>query len=224
MIVDREIEIMNMQLLLKKANSGDFVSQEKLAWIYYKGTGVKKSYKRAFYWYLKSTKHGNPIVYYNLGLCYLLGQGTKTNYKRAFHWTKKAAEAGYADGMLALGWHYHNGFGTKQNYVLATKWYRQALKEKECGSAYFSLGQIAYGNNNFDLAAKYFSDAVSKFNHPRSSYYLGRMYLEGKSVPKDQLRSKQLLEEASIHGIYQAKRLLNSKKIRNIAPFYQQDL
>ena len=202
---------MDISLLIKKAEAGQEEAQEKLAWLYDEGEIVRKSYKKAFYWYKKAAIHGNPIVFYNLGLCYL-GDGTKRNYRLAFFWTKRAALAGYYDAFLALGWHYLNGFGVKQNYNKAEKWYLAALKEKEDSKAIFSLGLIAYDKMQFDLATKYFSKAISKFNHPLAYYFMGKLFFEGKGIKKDIFQSESLLLEASKLGILKAKRLLGSNK------------
>jgi len=205
---------MEIEKLIERARAGDWVSGEKLAWRYDQGIGVRKSFKKAFYWYKKSVPNKNPIVYYNLGLCYLSGQGIDRDHKKAFYWTKKAAEAGYSEGMVALGWHYHNGAGTEKNYELAGRWYMKSLEKSENAAAYFSLGQIAYDENRFDVAAKFFVIAMEKFNHSKSCYYLGRMYFAGKGVKKDLLRAQELLKKASSARILRATRLLSSKKFR----------
>jgi TPR repeat protein len=213
---------MNTKLLIKKANKGDLCAQEKLAWLYDNGIGVRKSYKNAFYWYEKSAKNGrNPIIYYNLGLCYLSGQGTTKDYQKAFYWTLKAANSGDVDAILAIGWHYLNGCGVEKDLGLATKWYHLALKKKESGAANFSLGQIAYDSKQFKTAIKYFTKAESKFNHSKSCYYLGRMYFEGKGVKKDTAKSKELLIKAVSLGENKAKRLLHSKKFKKLFIFSQ---
>ncbi len=196
--------------------SGDYTAQEKLAWIYDNGSGVRKSYKKAFYWYLKASKNGNPIVHYNLGLCYLLGKGVSKNAEKAFYWTQLSAEAGYNDAMLALGWHYLNGYGVTQNFVHAKKWYNAALIQEESGEASFSLGQIAYDEGRYEAAKYYFVLARDKFNHPRSYYYLGRMYFEENGVERNLRTAKKYLLKASSSGICNATRLLNSKRFKKM--------
>lgn len=205
---------MNTKLLIEKARTGDFKAQEQLAWCYDKGIAVRKSYRKAFKLYKKLAAHGNPVILYNLGLCYLLGQGTDRDSEKAFYWAKKAADSGDADAALALAWHFHNGLGVKQNYAKAVEWYQKSLKKKESGAGYFSLGQIAYDTEQFEVAAKYFLEAKDKFEHPRSSYYLGRMFFEGTGFEKDFKKAEILLEEASNSGVYKARRLLNSRKFK----------
>jgi TPR repeat protein len=203
---------MNIIKLKKEANKGNVNAQEKLAYYYDKGISVRKSYAKAFYWYKKASVNGNPIVEYNIGLCYLRGQGTQQNDPKAFSWTQKSARKEYSDGMLALAWHYYNGIGTKADINNAKKWYNKCIGTDCASSAYFNLGQIAYEiEEDYQKAFEYFNQAI-QYDHSNSSYYLGRMYFEGKGVSNDMRKAKEYLTKAFKAGIYNAKRLLKSKK------------
>lgn len=177
---------MNARRLLKKAENGDAVSQVQLGYHYGNNTGgVRKSYKKAFYWYKQAAELGNLTACYNLGLFYLSALGTERSYENAFKWTLIAAQAGETDSMIAIGWHYYNGVGVERDVEKARFWYSHALEKEESRAALISLGEIGYDCKQYDLAKKYFEKSIAKYKHPKAYYYLGRMYFDGKSVKKN---------------------------------------
>ncbi|OGV37870.1 MAG: hypothetical protein A2020_03445 [Lentisphaerae bacterium GWF2_45_14] len=202
---------MDIKKTQQKAEKGNIKSQEKLAWYY----DVKRYYKKAFHWYKSAALNGNnPIIYYNLALCYLRGNGTAVDYKKAFYWTQKAAKLGDSDAKLALAWHYYNGIGIQRKIKLAQKYYMGCIGTKNATSAYFSLGQIAYEeNNDYKMALKFFLKAAQQ-SHPKSCYFLGRMFFEGKGIEKNIIQAKKNLKKAALKEP-KAKRLLESQKFKN---------
>ena len=205
--------ILNLQ---KKAKQGDFSALEKLAWCFDQGKYCKKSYKKAFKYYtLAAKKTKNPIIFYNLSLYYLLGQGTSKDYQKAFEIIKKAAKKEYLDAYIALAWHYYNGFGTTKNLTLAIKYYKKAQNIENNAASLFSLGEIYYDKKDFLQAKVYLEKAVEEFQHAKAAYFLGRIYFEGKAIERNFKKAKKLLTFAMKNNIYNAKRLLNSKKFKS---------
>jgi TPR repeat protein len=119
---------MDIKKIIEKAILGDTEAQERLAWKYNIGEGIRKSYKKAFYWYKKSAKGGNPIVAYNIALCYLNGQGVGTDLKKAFYWMKQAAILGDTEAQERLAWMYDSGGGIRKSYKKAFYWYKKSAK------------------------------------------------------------------------------------------------
>jgi hypothetical protein len=202
----------DLEAIRCQAEAGEAAAQAQLGWLYDQGQGIRKSHQRAFYWYLKAAQGGHRVAQYNLNLCYLLGQGVQPDDKKAFYWIQRSAEAGYPDAFLALAWHYHNGCGIKTDLRKAHHWYRKSAQLGEA-SAQFSLGQIYFSDGNYTLAKKWFQKGILQ-EHPRSYYYLARMYLEGLGVCKDAAQSKTLLAEAARFCVRNAKRLLQSQKLK----------
>lgn len=200
-----------LDTIRRKATAGETDAQAELGWLYDKGQGVRKSYRKAFQWYLKSAQRGNRVAQYNLNLCYLIGQGISPDEKQAFRWVQKSAEAGYPDAVLALAWHYHTGRGVKVSLRQADHWYRKSAQLGD-PSAQFSLGQLSYDSGRYASAKKWFLKAVAQ-NHPRSNYYLGRMYLAGLGVPKDATTARSFLRKAVDLRDHRAMRLLQSKRL-----------
>ena len=56
------------------------------------GIGTKKSFKKAFFWYLKAAKLGDKVAQYNIYLMYRDGDGVKKDIKKAIFWLKKSAK------------------------------------------------------------------------------------------------------------------------------------
>ena len=199
--------------LKEQANRGILRAQEDLAWYY----DQHKQYKKSFCWYnVAAKKTQNPIIFYNLSLCYLLGTGTEKNEQKAFYWTKKAADKKYLDGIIALAWHYLNGVGVEVDYNFAIKYYKEALKIENNPASLFSLGQRYYEQKEYANAIFYLEKAIKDFKHPKACYILGRIYFEGKGVEINFNKAKKLLTTAMNGNIYNAKRLLNSKKFRTL--------
>jgi TPR repeat protein len=72
---------------------------------------------------------------------------------------------------------------------------------------------LFYDKGRYVSAKKWFQKGVAQ-NHPRSNYYLGRMYLVGLGVRKDVIKARSFLRKAvSLHAP-RAKRLFQSNKLK----------
>lgn len=202
-----------IEAIRSRAEAGDVAAQVDLGWRFDRGRGVRKSYKKAFAWYLKAARGGSRVAQYNLNLCYLLGQGTFRNDRQAFHWVQKSARAGYPDAILALAWHYHNGRGVRPSLRQAERWYRQSARNGDA-SAQFSLGQLFFDEGRYKLARGWFLKGAAQ-EHPRCHYYLGRIYLDGLGVRPDFAKAKTHLRRATALRAAFAKRLLRSRRLRD---------
>lgn len=149
---------------------------------------------------------------YNTSLDYLLGTGVAKDTKRAFRWNRDAARSGYPDAVLAMGWFYHNGIGVDRNLRRARFWYVRAARAQD-PHAWFSLGQLAYDADKFVEAVAWFRKAAQR-RHPRASYYLARLYLDGRGARRNVAIALKLLTGAVRQGHPEAKRLLHSRRLR----------
>ncbi len=77
------------------AQQEDAVAQTELGKCYYYGTGEKKDYMEAAYWFKKAAKQHNAEACYLFGECYLYGRGVEQNYHKASRWFARSADHGY---------------------------------------------------------------------------------------------------------------------------------
>ena len=127
-----------------------------------------------------------------------------SNNEEAFRLNAIAAEKGMHDAVLAMGWFYLNGVGVKANTDEAVRWYRKAARGGDL-SAFFSLGHIAYLENDYVEALLWLNRAADK-GHPRSKYLLARMFWGARGVPQDRKRARRLLADAAALNVVEARR------------------
>ena len=80
---------------------GNKKAQEVLAYMYYYGIFVKKSYKSAFELFLKAGEDENLYAQEKLGDMYYEGEYVKKNFNKALEWYGKAAEQGSLYAKIA---------------------------------------------------------------------------------------------------------------------------
>ena len=86
-----------------------------IGYMYLRGWGTEKNYKKAFRHLEKSTSLGNVFSNVDLGKMYQEGFGTKQNYFKAFYLYRLAADKGISAANYRLGIMYEKGLGVKQN-------------------------------------------------------------------------------------------------------------
>jgi TPR repeat protein len=143
---------------------------------------------------------------YNESLDLFLGDGVAKDERRAFALNAEAAHGGYSEAVLAMGWFFLNGVGVERDVDQATKWYRKSARRGE-PKAMFSLGEIAYRDEDFPEALAWFSRA-SEAGHVRSLYWLGKLYWRGQGVGQDKKQARRLLHRAASSKVIEAQRVL----------------
>ncbi|MCK6597941.1 MAG: sel1 repeat family protein [Bdellovibrionaceae bacterium] len=86
--------------ILKKAESGDTKSQNKVGEMLHFGEGVEKNFSEARGWYLKASESGHAEAANHLGRLYFNGEGVEKDYKEACKWYKVSSERGDKNGRL----------------------------------------------------------------------------------------------------------------------------
>ena len=66
---------------------------------------MRKSRKKAFYWYLAAAKKGHPVAIEHVAYCYEKGRGTKKNQISALHWYKLAEKQGSELAEQKMRWY-----------------------------------------------------------------------------------------------------------------------
>jgi len=147
-----------------------------------------------------------PNHLYNRSLKSLDGQGAPQDPKEAFRLNSQAAESGMRDAVLAMGWFYLNGVGVEQDPELARRWYRKSARQGD-SRAMFSLGQMAYDEQDYVDALLWFGRAADK-GHARSLFWVGKLLWRGDGAPEDRKRAMALFQKAAAEKVPDACRVL----------------
>ena len=189
--------------IVLKARTGDADAQNIVGNWYYTGTYVGKgvSYDDAVQWWLRAAKQGQPLAIGNLGVCYQLGHGVAPDSIRAMKLYDRAIELGNTqllDQNIALADRgepvfntvyvalcYQNGVGKelKKDRDAAIRYFTSAATRNSV-DAQRELGLMHLNANNGSEALKWFRKAADKGDLP-STFYVGRLLLEGKGVTAD---------------------------------------
>ncbi len=177
----------DIEELMKTAETGDPISQNNLGTYYLNGVGVDKDYEKAIYWYQQAAGQELADAQYNIGICYLNGFGVGTDYEQAAYWFQKAADQEHTIAEYNMGYFCENGMGVAQDYERAAYWYRKAA-EKGYAEAQTNLGVLyGYGagvEQDFGKAAYWFQKSAEQ-GEPVGQYYFGSLYQDGYGVDQD---------------------------------------
>ena len=133
-------EVVDLEGIRAKAESGDAQAQMKLGSIYARGQGVKQSYAEAAKWYRKAADQGHARAQTALGELYEAGQGVPCDEAEAARWYRRGAEQGDVVGQYSLAVLYVMGKGVPKDIAEAVKWYRQAADQGNA-LAQYNLGR-----------------------------------------------------------------------------------
>lgn len=197
----------DIEILIKKAESGDADSQFSLGISYDYGQGIEQDSKLAAKWYSKAAEQGHAAAQFSLGHMHENGQGVPQNDEDAVYWYQMSAEKGYIDAQFNLALMYESGNGVQQDYKQAAKWYRKAAR---CGDldSLVNLGTM-YCNGegypkNYKKAFALFSEAAEK-GDSTAQINLGFMYKNGLGVDNDTEKAIALYQESAKNGNAQAQ-------------------
>ena len=132
-------EVINLDELKAKAESGDAEAQMKLGVAYSKGDVLKLDYKEAANWYRKASEQGHAGAQNAIGELYEAGQGVVRDEKEAASWYRRSAEQGLPAGQYSLAVMYLMGNGVTKDDAEALKWYH-ASADQGYALAIFHLG------------------------------------------------------------------------------------
>ncbi|MEA5011090.1 MAG: MobP3 family relaxase [Angelakisella sp.] len=179
-------------------------AQYSLGAFYQRGQGVEQDLSKAFELYLKSAKQGFPYADFEVAKMFRDGIGTdkdeskaEQHFKKAFQGFELLEKSSHDDKIqYRLGWMLQNGIGTEQDIPRAKKYYAKSEKLGNIFSG-FALAKLILKEENpkpeeLQKAIEFLrsvadSDDASEFKSIKSSasYLLGKLFLDGKVVPKD---------------------------------------
>ena len=207
----------SVQMIVDKAQNGDARAQNQLGAWCYSGKHVAQNYSEAYNWWKQSALQGNVDAIGNLGLCYQFGRGIeqdtidalrlymksiKEGNKRLFADRTKQAETSAFDGVL-IALCYQKANGVEKDSQKAIDFFEKAAKLSSADAAR-ELALCYMNNGSAKNAAPWFKQAVSLNDLP-STYYYGKLLLEGKGVNKDVQNAVIYLLKAAEQGFPQAQ-------------------
>ncbi len=119
----------------RAAKKGLVPAQFRLASLYEKGIGVKKSLTTARDLYRAAADKGHGKAMQNLAVLYAEGIDGPGDYRTAAQWFRKAAERGVIDSQYNLAVLFARGFGVEQNPAESYKWFFLAAKKGDKDAA-----------------------------------------------------------------------------------------
>lgn len=112
--------------LQQAAVQGDVDAQFKLANLYRRGLGVRRSMSEAHEWYLRAAEQNHIEALFQLGELHWLGLIGKVDKAEAAKWYLQAAEQESAEAQHRLGILYKYGQGLPTDDAEALKWWQHA--------------------------------------------------------------------------------------------------
>ncbi len=175
------------------------------------------TWKEAFEDALEAAKRGKPEYQTFVGYCFDIGKGVKCDPKMAKYWYTKAARNGNSDAIFNLALSYdHGSLGLRKNRRRAVQLYRQAALKGHLQSQTNLAAILLEGNGKKDSAegARWMRKAAQR-GDDLAQYNLGRSYAYGEDgLQKNAALAKKWLSKAQKQGHLKARRLLNSKYLK----------
>ncbi|WP_304407876.1 tetratricopeptide repeat protein [Bacteroides acidifaciens] len=207
----------SLKAIMTKAENGDAVAQNEVGMWYYRGRHYNQDYKTALEWWARAAKQGNAQAIGNMGLCYQTGNGVaadsvmatklylrsiKEGNETLFSQNIDLAQKGSVFSNMLISACYQNGIGVSKDVNKAIPFLTEAAK-KNCLSAQKDLALILLNGKNAKAAAPWFKKA-SDNGDISSTFYYGKMLLEGLGVAQDKKAGANYLLKAAETGFPQA--------------------
>ena len=185
------------QAFLVYANQGNGEAMNMVGTMYKHGSGVKKDYGDAIFWYRQAALSGNAQGMENLGQMYEEGKGVEKDTSEAFAWYEKAAELGDGYAQTAVGHFYEKGIAVKKDYEKAFYWYEKAAEhdgpsgsegKNELGEMYKEGFTVPI---DYDKAYALFEASDVKY----ARVNLARMIGRGWGVERDLAKAEEILTD-----------------------------
>ena len=94
-----------IKYIKRAAEKNNIEAQHLLAQYYENGYYVRKSKKKAFYWYLRAANEGHTAVYEKVAECYEKGRGVKQSDHAAAKWYRLAEQLGSQTAKEKMAWY-----------------------------------------------------------------------------------------------------------------------
>ena len=155
----------------------------ELGYHYYNGIGVEKNYEEAVKCFNKS---GTVHAFNDLAVCYYYGQGVKQDYENALKYFKYAAYQWHPESHYYLGLFYSEGNLVKKDKRVAANWFVLAAR------GFYVTGKWNYESMHYDLAKKFYEQAMDAWKKAASMNYAEAKYQLDKCCYYNQLTEDEL--------------------------------
>ncbi len=129
------------KLMMQLANDGVLKAQNRIGFMYERGSGVRQDYSQAMNWYLKALEKNYPAAYGRVGFLYERGFGVEQNYSTAIDYYRQGVERGDHLSAALLGWLYLRGDGVEKDEQKSFELTQLSIAKKQFG---FGLARMGY--------------------------------------------------------------------------------
>jgi uncharacterized protein len=126
-----DLQLLEVFVLMQKANAGESPAQHELGLRYLLGRGFPADTMKATFWIKKAADQHLPLAEFNLGILLINGKGLEWNPFKAFNHFRAAAEQELPEALYVIGSMY------TENIILPRSWpkaYRYFRRAAELGS------------------------------------------------------------------------------------------
>lgn len=152
--------------------TNDGYAESALGEAYAYGWGVKRDFKQAFAWFIKSAEMGYPEGQYFAGEYYRQGKGVKRDFFQAAQWLERSAAQNDSRGLCALGKAYDRGEGVIRHHGRAMELYLKAAARGEQEAMYL-LGEAYQKDGNHTESRAWYKRAA---DYTIQEFRYGRPY------------------------------------------------
>lgn len=210
--VKRDV-IRGKELYEEAANKGYVPAYAAVGELYYNGImdvygdgqGFDRDYVKAAKWLEKAAESSDydEELYVTIGLIYDEGgYGLEPDPAKAIKWLTKPAENGDFGAQNALGYSYYLLGDNEKALYWKTKAAEGGGADERC-----SLGALYEDLEDYKNAAIWYQKAADE-NDEFALSYLAQLYFNGKGVPQDKLKAKELWQKSAALGYDGAKQAL----------------
>lgn len=189
---------------------------------YYLGENLEQDYNLAARMWAKAASLGNVAAIGNLGMCYQFGHGVEQDSVKAmglytkslrqgnpglFESIRGQADCGSAFECAAMGHFLTEGIGCKKDYLAGAKYYTVLARRGDV-DAMRDAGLAFLNGKDYKNALTWFKKG-SEAGNVTSTYYYGRLLVEGLGTTADPSRGFVFAMKAAEAGLANAQYLVS---------------
>ena len=194
------------------AEQGHAEAQYALGVMLGDGIGVAQDMSEAADWYRAAAEQGHAAAQFAWGLSRDLDGGDDLE---AVKWYGEAATQGHTEAQYFLGRKIAEGQGVPRDTELAAEWYRAAAENGHLEAQYALAGLLEKDENAVD-ASRWYRRAADQ-GHASAQLRLGRMYLSGAGITRDDEQAEFWIRKAADQGVAAAALELGTMYYEGIA-------
>ena len=176
----------------------------------YKSEKEPEFIKKAFDYYKKAAKQGDPLAQVYISVMYLEGKGVKKSFIQGLHWLNKAAKLGNPTAQFRIGYIYEAvGWSGK-----AKSYYQKSIEQGNRESKFqlaclYLDGKIGNSKGKLDTAIDLLKQSADQ-DYGEAQYKLGKCYETGLGVEASPIEAFNWYKKAAQNGHEMARIQLSS--------------